>query len=57
MSRETLASAVNKEDACEAVGCLAKAVIWFTVNVGRHRTVSLHLCKGCVSKFQVEECK
>jgi hypothetical protein len=52
MIREKLAPIVNKEDACEAVGCLAKAVIWLTVNVGHHRKISLHLCKDCVSKFQ-----
>jgi hypothetical protein len=43
------------EDVCEAVGCLANATIWITVKVGQHRTISLHLCKDCVYKFEVEE--
>jgi hypothetical protein len=36
---------------CEAVGCFAEARVQIEVRAGQLGTISLSLCKNCVSKF------
>mgnify|MGYP007135461688 CR=1 FL=1 len=39
---------------CEAVGCFAQATTTIEVKAGHQRTISLSLCKDCVSRFRDE---
>lgn len=40
---------------CEAVGCFAQATTTIEVKAGHQRTISLSLCKDCVSRFRDEQ--
>jgi hypothetical protein len=51
MSQNTISCKVNKR-ICEALGCFAEATKEIEVEVGQQGTISLHLCEGCVTKFQ-----
>jgi hypothetical protein len=39
---------------CEAIGCFAQSTTIIEVKAGHQRTLSLSLCKECVSKFRDE---
>jgi hypothetical protein len=51
MNRSTISSE-PKRKICEASACSAEAVREIVVKVGERATISLQLCKNCVSKFQ-----
>lgn len=51
MSQGVISSKVNKS-VCEAIGCFAEATIEIKIKVGKQGSISLLLCKGCVSKFR-----
>jgi hypothetical protein len=37
---------------CQAFGCLAQATIKIRVKIGNDRTMTLTVCKDCVTKFR-----
>ncbi|MDQ6669145.1 MAG: hypothetical protein M3Y53_13110 [Thermoproteota archaeon] len=44
----------NDSRICEAVGCFEQATTTIEVKAGYQKTISLSLCKECVSKFRDE---
>ena len=45
-------SSEASEKMCDAADCFEEATTEFTVQVGHKGTLSLDLCKKCVTKFQ-----
>lgn len=45
-------SRISKNKTCEANGCYNKATNQTTLNVGRHGSIELNLCKSCIPEFR-----